>query len=202
MKKMIDKIRAAKTWQERTKNAKDELPGTSFDSVFEEAQLAEAMETTYRPLTRQCHERLGKWLAWIIKNRKTQVLHDMAAALVLLKRHKSKRNYDLEVLFSMSGMFPAGWTKTVANFDKAGQIIRDPKTGRPIFGAKPGTRDKIAMRDIKQNLAEIDPAFDEDEWATRRRKIQRYAKEFKISLDGAAGRPPRNLRHDSHEKLR
>ena len=189
MKKLMDKIRKARTWQERAKIAQDKLPGTSFDPVFEEAQTADEMENKYQPITRQCHERLGKWLAEIILNRKTQVLYEMADALASLKRHKPKRNYDLEVLFSMSGLFPPGWTKRwITGFD--------PKSKLPIRGLPAGTRDAIAVRDIKQNLARLDPNFDEDKWETRRRKIQRYAKEFEIPLDDTPGRPAKESRRD------
>jgi hypothetical protein len=98
MKKLIEKIRVAKTWQARVKIAQDKLPGTFFDPVFEEAQLAADMETKYRPITRQCHELMGKWLAARILKGETQVLHALADALAKLKRHKPKRNYELEVL--------------------------------------------------------------------------------------------------------
>lgn len=159
-----------------------------------EMRAAWENETGYCGIPRQIHEQLGAWLALVIQKREVQKLHNMADALAKLKRHRPKRDYDLETLFSMSGMFPPGWTKTwwTGRFD--------PKTKRPIFGVKPGTRDKIAMRDIKENLARIDPNFSEETWEARRRKIQRYAKQLKIPLDDAPGRPPTKLRHNSVKK--
>lgn len=196
MKRIIEKIRAAKTWQKRAEIARDESPGTHFDVAFQQAVQATQFEKWgAHGNAREIHQWFGVWLAETIRKGETQVLHDMADALAVWKRHKPKRDYDLEALFTMSGIFPPGWTRRwVAGFD--------PKTKRPIFGVKPGTRDKIAMRDIKRNLARIDPDFSEENWESRRRKIQRYAKKFKIPLDEAAGRPPRNSRHDSRKKLR
>lgn len=238
---MTEKIRAAKTWQERVEIAKDELPGTAFDGWFSEAKIAWEMEakfptitaqilekleaknpvtarrirrrlgkrltlgevraawekeTGYPAIPRQIHERLGAWLTRQIQNGATQVLHDLADALAKFKRHKQERkpDYDLMALFSMSGMFPPNWTKT-------NWMGFDPKTKRPIYGVEPGTPDKIAMRDIKRNLARIDPNFSEDNWESRRKKIQRYVKEFEIPLDDAPGRPPEKLRHNPPEKL-
>ena len=132
------------------------------------------MKTKNQSIARQCHEELGEWLAQIIQNEEIQTLHDLTKALVKFKRHKQKRqpDYDLEVLFSMSGLFPPGWTKNW----RASKI-------------KPGTRDKIAMRDIKENLARIDSNFSEETWPSRCRRIQRYAKEFNIPLDDTPGRP-------------
>src|ERR1035437_1751249 len=198
MKKLIEKIRAAKTWRQRAEIAKDEWPGTAFDDVFRQAKIAKDFETKAVQLTRQCHERLGKWLAWIIQNEEIQTLHDMANALASWKRHKLKRkqDFDLEVLFSISGMFPPGWEKYWG---------KDPSSGKLVPGytpISPGTRVKIAMRDIKRNLARIDPNFSEDTWESRRRKIQRYAKEFKIPLDKTPGYPPEKTRHNSRKKLR
>jgi|SRR5208282_746736 len=194
MKKIIQKIRAAKTWQERARIAQDKLPGTSFDQVFEHAQLAKDMATKYRPITRQCHERLGEGLASIILNGKTQVLHDMAAALGVWKRHRPKPNFELIALFSMSGMFPPGWTKTWGK-DASGKLAPG------YTPVAPGTRDIIAMRDIKASLARHDPNFNEGKWESSRRKIQRYAKEFKIPLDDTPGCPPKKTRQDSRKKL-
>src|SRR6266550_153366 len=101
MKKMIKRIRAAKTWQERAEIARDEQPRTSFDAVFENARLAGIIGSANHSIARQSFEELGGHLAWIILNEKTQVLHDMASALALWKRHNPKPNYDLEVLFGM-----------------------------------------------------------------------------------------------------
>jgi hypothetical protein len=94
----------------------------------------------------------------------------------------------------MSGMFPPGWTKTwwTGKFN--------PKTKRPIFGKPPGARDIIAVRDIKESLAKHDPNFSEDKWASSRRKIQRYAKEFKIRLDDSPGYPPEKMRQNRRKK--
>jgi hypothetical protein len=39
MKKVIQKIRAAKSWRERVEIAQDKLPGTFFDSVFKRRNL-------------------------------------------------------------------------------------------------------------------------------------------------------------------
>jgi hypothetical protein len=192
MKKIIQKIRAAKTWQERVKIAQDKLPGTFFDPVFEETQLAGDMETKYRPITRQCHELIGGWLAARILKGETQVLHALADALAKLKHHKPKRNYELEVLFSRNGMFYPGWEKNWGR-DSSGKLV----PGYTLI--PPGTRVTNAMRDMKESLAKIDPNFSESTWENRRRKIQRYAKEFKIPLDATAGRPPRKLRHDSRK---
>lgn len=182
-------------WQERVKIAGDKFPETPFVKVFEKIQLAAEMETRNLGLMRQCHQLLGRWLSQIIRNGEAQVLHDLADAVADWKRHKPKPNYDLEVLFSMNGLFPPGWTKRwITGFD--------PKTKRPIRGLPIGAaRDAIAMRDIKENLARTDPNFDESEWESRRRKIQRYAKEFKIPLDDTSGRPSKKSRHNFAGKL-
>ena len=193
MKKLIKKIRVAKNWQERAEIARDKFPGTPFDRVFELAQTAEEMKTKYLPISRQDHERLGEWLASIILNGNVQVLHAMAKALAVFKRHKPKRNYELEVLFLRSGMFYPGWEKNWGR-DSSGKVVPGYT---PI---SPDARVTNAMRDIKESLARIDPNFSESTWENRRRKIQRYAKEFKIPLDATAGRPPRKLRQDSSKK--
>ncbi|MEJ0089069.1 MAG: hypothetical protein WDM80_04860 [Limisphaerales bacterium] len=193
MKTMMRKIRAAKIWRERVKIAQDKLPGTSFDPFFERAQIAKDAETKCRPIARQCHEHLGVWLAEIILNREIQVLHDMANALAMLKRHKPKRNYELEVLFLRNGLFYPGWEKNWGK-DSSGKLL----PGRTPISQK--ARVTNAMRDIKESLARLDPDFNEDMWEKRRRKIQRYAKEFKIPLDAKAGRPPKKLRQYSRKK--
>src|SRR5882724_8697222 len=132
MKKLTRKIRAAKTWQERADIARDELPGTSFDCIFEKAQIAKIMEAKNQNITRQFHQQLGSWLTSIILNKEIQELHAMADALAELKRHKPKPDYDLEALFFMSGICPPGWTKTYVKINpKTGQFMFNPKTGRP-----------------------------------------------------------------------
>ena len=198
MKKMMQRIRAAKTGRDRGKIAEDTLPGTPYDSLFHYARLAQEHKTKNLPFARDCIAKLGNWLAAIIVNNDIPELHNLATALALLKHHKPKRNYDLEALFTMHGMFPPGWLEKSVVKDEAGQLICDPATGRPIIVAKPGH--KIAMRDLKQNIKRIDPDFDEDKWEHRRRNIQRYAKEFKIPLDDTPGRPPKETRQDSAEK--
>src|ERR1051325_1396857 len=196
MKALINKIRKAKSWREQVLIAEDLKPGTAFDHVFAEAKLAKDMEAWgNHGNARDMYETLGRALGDVIIKGNVSELHSLAQALAIWKRHKPKPDYDLVVLCSMSGMFPPGWTKTVANFDETGGVIRDPKTGRPVFGAKPGTRDKIAMRDLKENLERIDPNFNEDVWNTRRRRLQRCARQLKIPLDATPGRPTKKLRH-------
>jgi len=197
VKKKIEQIRAAKTWQERADIAANQMPGTSFDRIFEKAKWAKDFETKNVNITRQLHEQLGQWLAWLIQNREIPTLHNMADALAELKRHKPKRDYDLEALFFMTGICPPGWTKTYVKCDpKTGKFMFNMKTGRPIFAAPPGMNDPLAMRDIKKQIAATDPNFSEDTWETRRRKIQRYARELKIRLDETPGYPPEKMRHN------
>ena len=95
MKKLIEKIRAAKTFRQRADIAADEWPGTLFDRVFRQAKYAKDFETKNVEITRQCHWELGQWLAWLIRIREVQTLHDMADALAKLKRHKPKPDYQL-----------------------------------------------------------------------------------------------------------
>jgi len=190
---MIEKIRDAKNWRERVEIAGNKLPGTVFDELFSEAKLAWEMETKYVPITRQIHEALGKWLALKIRKGQVQILHEMASALAKWKRHKPKPNFELIALFSMSGMFPPGWTKTWGR-DASGKLVLG-YTMPP-----PGTRDIIAMRDIKASLVRHDPNFSEDKWPSSRRKIQRYAKEFKIVLDDRPGFPAGKMRHNPAKK--
>ncbi len=195
MKALINQIRKAKTWREQVSIAENLKPGTAFDHVFAEAKLAKNMEAWgHHGNARHVYETLGRALVDVIIKGNVSKLQSLARALAIWKRHTPKPDYDLVVLCSMSGMFPPGWTKTVANFDETGQVIRDPKTGSPVLGAKPGTRDKIAMRDLKKNLKRIDPNFDEDQWDTRRRRLQRYARQLKIPLDDTPGRPSKKLR--------
>jgi hypothetical protein len=160
-----------------------------------EVRAAWEKETGYPAIPRQIHERLGTWLTRQIQNGRIQVLHDLADALAKWKRHKPKPNFELIALFSMSGMFPPGWTKTWGK-DASGKLV--PGYAPPA----PGTRDIIAMRDIKASLAKHDPNFSEKKWESSRRKIQKYAKEFKILLDDSPGRPPQKTRRDSRKKLR
>ena len=193
MKKMIQKIRAAKTWHERAEIALDKFPGTDFDDVFHEAQVAKDLWNKYRPISKQIHEALGDGFARIIQRGDSQKLHEIAAALAKWKRHKPKPNFELIALFRMSGMFPPGWTKTWGR-DATGKLVSG------YTPPAPGTRDIIAMRDIKASLAKHDPNFSEEKWNSSRRKIQRYAKEFKIRLDDSPGYPPEKMRQNPAKK--
>lgn len=201
MKKQIEKIRTAKNWRERVAIARDEKPGTVFDGMVEESALAIWFERDgHIGNARASYESLGRWLAANIEARQIQLFHDLAKALEKWKRHKPKRNFEAEVFFSMTGMFPPGWTKKWVCRDEKGNLIRDSKTGKLKLGVKPGTRDKIAMRDLKRNLARIKPNFSEENWESSRKKFQRYAKEFNYQLDDTPGCPPKTLRHNPAKK--
>jgi hypothetical protein len=158
-----------------------------------EVRAAWEKETGYPAIPRQIHEALGKWLVLKIRKGQVELLHQMANDLAKWKRHKPKPNYELIALFSMSGMFPPGWTKTWGR-DASGKLV--PGYTPP----GPDARDIIAMRDIKASLAKHDPNFSEAKWASSRRKIQRYAKELEIRLDETPGYPPEKMRHNSAKK--
>lgn len=192
MKSLIERIRRAKTWQERAEIAENKFPGTPFDGVFERAALAKKVETVNPRAMRQIYIELGELLARKIQEKNVNFFHDLGSAIAEWKSHKGKPDYDLMTLCSMAGLFPRGWTKRAARF----------VNGKPIRGLPAGARDTIAMRDLKQNLERIDPDFNEDDWNTRRRKIQRHAKNLKIPLDDRAGKPKNELRHNPSKKLR
>ncbi|HXR47404.1 MAG TPA: hypothetical protein VN784_08170 [Candidatus Limnocylindrales bacterium] len=184
MKNLIKKIRKAKTWRERAEIALDKWPGTPSDELFKEAQLAKDMENKYRPLTHQSLEFLGAWVATRILRREVQSLHTLADDLAELKQHEPQPDYDLITLFNMSGMFPPGWEKTWG---------RDSRTGKmaPGYSAVPrGRRVKIAMRDLRKSLERKGVDVSDGAWEKHRKKLQRYAKEFKIQLDDTPSSRP------------
>jgi len=182
MKKMMERIRVAKTWREVVQIAEDKLPGTAFDETFEVVRVAnKAAKLGQNGNANAIFQDLGRWFALNIEAGQVQLFHDMAAALGKWKSHKPKPNYELIALFNVCGLFQPGWTKRWIT-------KTNPDTGRLTRGLH-GVRDSIALRDIKINLARIKPDFTEDNWEASRKKIQRYAKEFKILLDDSAGRP-------------
>jgi hypothetical protein len=184
MKKLIDKIRKVQTWRERVDIARDELPGTPFDYIIEAVLSTKRWEKCAPHMARTEYECLGKWLALKILQGETQLLHDLAKAVAVLKRHKSQPDYDLIALFSMSGMFPPGWEKTWGT-DATGKLApgfkRIPKSARVI----------IAMRDIKRSIEQkLNRKLTDAEWQRRRKRIQRYSKEFNIPLDDTPSSRP------------
>jgi len=182
MKKLIDRIRNANTWRERVEIAQDKLPVTPFNYVVEMALDAQRHEEFIPHIAREEYEKLGKWLALKIRKGESQLLHDLASAVAVWKRHKPRPDYDLITLFSMSGMFPHGWEKTWGMVN--GKLV-------PGYSRIPSrTRVKVAMRDIKRNIKRIDQNFKEDQWERRRKRIQRYAKQFKIPLDNTPSSQP------------
>jgi hypothetical protein len=195
MKSLTDKIREAKTWQERAKLARNEQPGTAFDHFFVAAQKTKEFQKVAPGLTRQNLEGLGVELANIILAGDSQTLHQMADALNIWKRHKPKPDHALDALFSLTGMFPPGWKETWG-------VVQYPKRKRVSPPPSATARDKVALRDIKTSLLKRNPAMTEEAWLNERRKIQRYAKAFGIPLDRSAGRPAGDLRHNRGRKVR
>ncbi len=177
MKKMIERIRDANTWNARASIAANKEPGTPFDSLFDEAKHAKQCAKHGIRRNQEMHlQNLGLKLAGIILRGESQTLHDMARALDTWKRHKAKPNHELVVLFNMAGMFGTGWRKLRT-------IAKDGKITRGILG-KP-----LAMRDMRATLAERIADYSEEDWQSSRKKIKRYAKEFGIPLDETPGMP-------------
>lgn len=177
MKKLIARIRTARTWQEQVDIADDRFPGTQFDSIFIAAHDAKKEGELRKVGNRDhTHKSLGEWLANVILAGDSKTLRKLALALDVWKWHRPKPDHELKTLCALAGMFPPGWRKTRL---KRGKIV-DAGAGR-----------LVSMRDVKRNLKRNDPDFTEAKWESSRRRIQRYAKELGIQLDQSAGRPTR-----------
>jgi hypothetical protein len=190
MKKLVQQLREAKTWQERVKLAENKTPHTKFDDLFALVKDARFFVTVAKsPGDRRIRlEAIGEWLANVIEAGDSRQLCDMAKALNIWKRHEPEPDQLLIVLFELAGMFPRGWKRTWATIDQ--------RTGRVIRRGLPATKhDNIAMRDIEMNLRRRNPAMRDDAWKkvwlAQRKRAQRYAKTFSIKLDPRSGRPPK-----------
>jgi hypothetical protein len=186
MKSLTEQILAAKTWQERVRLAENATPGTPFDSVFKAAREAEQFKTLHPPIARQNLEWLGACLVTTINKGDSVTLHRLADALNVWKRHRAKPDPVLVVLFSLAGMFQAGWKKNWITLDKAGRVARR--------GLPSSVRESIALRDVEANLRRVyyRSASDKDWeklWPSQRKKAQRYAAKCGIELDPQPGRP-------------
>lgn len=186
MKKMIERIRGAKTWQERYDIARNKWPGTRFDSFFESAERAIQFAKDKHFGNAQ-HEAaiLGATIAKIIHKRDSQALQDMTNALIKLKHHEltAKPDYVLMALVASVGMFPPGWSKNW----RASPI---PK----------GYNDRIRVRDVIANLRRTDPNFDKEKLEAYRKRIQRYAESLQYGLDRSAFKPKGKVRHFGKKK--
>jgi len=196
MKNLIEKIRRAKTWQERHELAENKTPGTVFDTFFREAEFAHSQPGHF--LSEEIFRRHGVALAGVISRGEIQSIYDPAAALRIWRRHRRKAKPDdiLAALFALSGMFPPGWKKTWG-------VVRNAKTAQiaRIAPSPPASvRETIGMRDIEMNVrarirARDYPTISEkawkelwpDLWAPLHKKAQRYVKEFSIKLDQRRG---------------
>lgn len=176
MKKLIDRIRDGKTWRERARIAEDRFPGTPFDSLFQAAhQIVQDGQLGMTGNRDRGLMALGDWLKRVILKGDSKTLRKAAIALNDWKWHTPKPDYDLIALFTLADMFPPGRRPLLRWKGKT-----------PVFGKR--IKEPVAMRHIKKSIARMDPSFSEDEWERRKRRIQRYAREFRIPLDTRPGR--------------
>lgn len=200
MKNMTERIRQAKTWQERVRIAEDKTPGTRFDSLFQLVKDARIFATVVKcPGDRRIRlQAVGEWLADVIEAGNSQELHDLAEALNTWRRHKPNPDIVLVTLFSMAGMFYPGWERNWVQVDHA--------TGKVLgHGVSPGTRVTLATRDFIRNIRRNYFAEKSDrEWKELlganqmkwEKKLRRYAKAIGFELDDKSGRPPVKSRHN------
>jgi hypothetical protein len=218
--KRLAEIRKTKDWPHRLDLAKNSKPGTDFDWLFKEAELALKLVDMKGGVEGEARlARIGHYFANLFRRGDGgQKLHEMGDALNTWRRHKPKLSIADRIrceLIALDGMFPAGKPRLV-------KVVN----GKPIYG-EPWS--KLSYTTVIENLAvrlaENGIEITEDncertrhwigltdkarkrieekqgkpiesqkvvELDIVRRMIRRQAEELMIPIDSKPGRPPKS----------
>jgi hypothetical protein len=196
MKKLITEIHHGKNWQEQSKAAENEMPGTAFDRIFELIKTTNLLEgfsqtkglRNLRIVTKNVDRFdacLGRLVREAVNQNQVQTLHEFASAVGLLIKHQPEPDHVLRAVTVLGGISP---TEIALSYALGPVPVRNNEI---LWMPVPYLR-KPKMADIKKIVEHsLGRKLTAGEWEKDSKKAERHMKALGYweKFDHRGGRP-------------